>query len=138
MDGLFELVDAIGTVVRPDWMADAVCVDEADPDIFFDQWKVIEAKTACLRCPVQDSCRTYALNRLIVDGVAEEGVWGGTTLEERKRAVGVGHSRNADLDAEIMRLVGMGMSESKIASVVAVSSRQVQRVKAKAKARLAA
>jgi WhiB family redox-sensing transcriptional regulator len=37
-----------------------------------------EAKKVCSGCPVKDTCLEYALGKQV------SGIWGGTTLEERK------------------------------------------------------
>lgn len=70
----------------PSWVEDAIC----KPD---DDWAFFPAhggpdhaqaaKTICRRCPVALACLTYALDF----GPRLEGVWGGTTAEERRAAL---------------------------------------------------
>ena len=68
---------------REDWMEGAVCA-QTDPELFFaekgDWAKTIRAKLVCRRCPVIEQCLAYALENNI-----QFGVWGGTTVEQRKR-----------------------------------------------------
>lgn len=70
-------------------MARGACRDVADPSIFFDddgrnmvaKLNVTEAKRVCTQeCDQRISCLAYALEAGIDDGV-----WGGTTGEERRR-----------------------------------------------------
>jgi WhiB family redox-sensing transcriptional regulator len=66
------------------WMARSACRGE-DPELFFPlataslaSAQVSSAKAVCGRCPVQANCLSYAL--LTEQG---DGIWGGTTREER-------------------------------------------------------
>ncbi|MBO2449079.1 WhiB family transcriptional regulator [Actinomadura barringtoniae] len=68
------------------WTDHAICRG-ADPDLFFPigysaellQEQQAEAKAICANCPVVSDCLTWALR------VGEpDGVWGGTTPEERR------------------------------------------------------
>lgn len=57
---------------------------EVDPEIFFpedydDRKAVIEAKGICNSCPLTTSCLKYALTDKSLDGI-----WGGTTPNERR------------------------------------------------------
>jgi WhiB family redox-sensing transcriptional regulator len=68
----------------PGWMSRGACRDE-DPELFFPNaadgpalQQVRFAKAVCYRCPVQANCLSYAL----ITG-QEDGIWGGTTREER-------------------------------------------------------
>ena len=68
----------------PGWMSRGARRGE-DPELFFPiaaagpaLAQVHSAKVVCGRCPVQPSCLSYAL----VTGQAD-GIWGGTTREER-------------------------------------------------------
>lgn len=65
-----------------------LCLDE-DPDLFFPDYtgersvylsQVAKAKEICNNCWVKEQCLQYALSDLELDGV-----WGGTTLHERKK-----------------------------------------------------
>jgi WhiB family transcriptional regulator, redox-sensing transcriptional regulator len=69
------------------WMARGAC-RQADPDLFFPvatatgpaARQVEVAKAVCGACVVRKNCLSYALEAM------PEGIWGGTTLEERRRA----------------------------------------------------
>ncbi len=68
----------------PGWMARGACRSE-DPELFFPiaavgpaLAQVSSAKAVCGRCPVQASCLSYALI------TQQDGIWGGTTPEERR------------------------------------------------------
>jgi WhiB family redox-sensing transcriptional regulator len=68
------------------WMARGAC-RQADPELFFPvavagpaARQVEAAKAVCGSCVVRASCLSYALEAM------PEGVWGGTTLEERRAA----------------------------------------------------
>jgi WhiB family transcriptional regulator, redox-sensing transcriptional regulator len=70
---------------RADWRDDAACRD-ADPDLFFPIGttgpalrQIGEAKRICRTCPAQTQCLSWALDNRVIDGV-----WGGTTGEERR------------------------------------------------------
>lgn len=71
--------------VRMNWRENAACRD-ADPDLFFpigtagnSLRQADEAKRICHRCPAQNQCLAWALENGITDGV-----WGGTTENERR------------------------------------------------------
>jgi len=75
----------LGELLRrlPDW-SEAACLD-ADPEIFFpdsrrpvDDEDVQKALALCADCPVQKRCLDFAL----VNNT--DGIWGGTTEEQRK------------------------------------------------------
>jgi WhiB family redox-sensing transcriptional regulator len=68
------------------WMSRGAC-RQADPELFFPiavtgpaARQVEMAKAVCRRCSVRSNCLSYALEAM------PEGVWGGTTLEERRAA----------------------------------------------------
>jgi WhiB family transcriptional regulator, redox-sensing transcriptional regulator len=70
---------------RANWRDDAACRD-ADPDLFFPIGttgpalrQIGEAKRVCRTCPAQTQCLAWALDNRVIDGV-----WGGTTGEERR------------------------------------------------------
>lgn len=76
----------IATDNRADWWSRAACAT-ADPEIFFPisnsgpaLRQVSRAKAVCARCQIQQECLRYAL-----DAGSIQGVWGGTTEEERQR-----------------------------------------------------
>lgn len=60
------------------WMSQGLC-RRANPAIFEESDYVDTARAYCARCPVYDECLTYALADSSLDGV-----WGGTTHDERK------------------------------------------------------
>ncbi len=69
---------------RAGWMLRGACRSE-DPELFFPiaaagpaLAQVSSAKAVCGRCPVQANCLSYALVT-----VQNDGIWGGTTTEER-------------------------------------------------------
>lgn len=68
------------------WRYEAACREE-DPELFFPvsgsgpgRAQTGEAKAVCLRCPVTAHCLEWALAAGRLDGI-----WGGTTEEERRR-----------------------------------------------------
>lgn len=68
---------------RAGWMLRGACRRE-DPELFFPiaaagpaLAQVSSAKAVCGRCPVQPNCLSYALI------TRPDGIWGGTTREER-------------------------------------------------------
>jgi WhiB family transcriptional regulator, redox-sensing transcriptional regulator len=68
------------------WMSRGAC-RQADPELFFPvvvagpaARRAEAAKAVCGSCAVRASCLSYALEAM------PEGVWGGTTLEERRAA----------------------------------------------------
>jgi len=81
------------------WMSYGAC-READPELFFPitaagpaTQQVEAAKAICRPCAVRANCLSYA------QAARAEGIWGGTTLEERLAA----QSRGARLRAAIAR-----------------------------------
>lgn len=66
------------------WAERSACLSVADPEIFFpsesDAQRANRAKQVCAMCPVLDVCLEYAMQVSTLDGV-----WGGTTAQERKR-----------------------------------------------------
>ncbi|MEU5403624.1 WhiB family transcriptional regulator [Streptomyces sp. NPDC005963] len=86
--------------VNTNWRASGACADE-DPDLFFPignngpaLLQTEEAKAVCRdRCPVMDTCLTWALEH-----GQEHGVWGGLGEDERralKRRTSRNRARNA-------------------------------------------
>ena len=69
------------------WMSRGAC-RQADPELFFPvsvtgtgvRQAEEAAKTVCAGCAVRASCLSYALEAM------PEGIWGGTTLDERRAA----------------------------------------------------
>jgi WhiB family transcriptional regulator, redox-sensing transcriptional regulator len=73
---------------RAGWWSGAACA-KADPELFFPishsgpaLQQVTTAKAVCARCRIQPECLRYAL-----DAGSIQGVWGGTTEEERRRLI---------------------------------------------------
>jgi WhiB family redox-sensing transcriptional regulator len=71
----------------PEWVVDALCASGEPEDWFPDTRRGPPtratsklARTLCHGCPVQRECFEYALTF----GPTLEGVWGGTTAEERR------------------------------------------------------
>lgn len=71
--------------VLMNWRDHAACRG-ADPDLFFPvgtadsaRLRVREAKQVCRACPVRARCLSWAVNAGVTDGV-----WGGTTEDERR------------------------------------------------------
>jgi len=65
------------------WMARGACRRE-DPELFFPiavsgtgTHQVNAAKAVCQRCPVRAACLSFGLQ------TRQDGIWGGTTYEER-------------------------------------------------------
>ena len=57
----------------------AACVD-VDPELFFPmKGESVEARAVCKSCPIIDRCLDYALH------VKVDGIWGGTTPDQRAR-----------------------------------------------------
>ncbi|MFC5212521.1 WhiB family transcriptional regulator [Streptomyces coerulescens] len=72
-----------------EWRDRAICRTE-DPDLFFPVGnsgsvptliQTDEAKAVCRRCPVREQCLDWA-----VDAGPMDGIWGGTTAQERDRS----------------------------------------------------
>lgn len=68
-----------------DWTERAACRDE-DPELFFPvgegpkfEEQVLEARTVCRWCDVAGECLGWAM-----DSDVRDGIWGGTTPEERR------------------------------------------------------
>jgi WhiB family redox-sensing transcriptional regulator len=73
------------TDVRSDWWSLAAC-QSADPELFFPisslgagSHEVARAKAVCRQCQVRSQCLSHALASRQV-----QGIWGGTTEEERQ------------------------------------------------------
>lgn len=75
---------AVCLVNRDQWQAKGACRGHERPDIWFPDKhspseETLAARDVCVRCPVRDKCRQYAM-----DHPKEPGIWGGLT--ERQRA----------------------------------------------------
>ena len=75
------------TTYATDWRAAGACLS-ADPELFFPISKgavtdhqVTVALRVCAGCPVRQQCLDFAMQTAEVNGI-----WGGTTPEERIRA----------------------------------------------------
>ena len=66
----------------PDWMADAACREHPEITWFPGPGSSgLDAMAVCNRCLVQAECLRYALDHDL------EGIWGGTTVRQRRRLV---------------------------------------------------
>jgi WhiB family redox-sensing transcriptional regulator len=65
-----------------EWVDDAACLDIGN-DIFYPDKgnRATEAKAVCARCKVRSECLEYAMQWPTLP--YNQGVWGGTTPEER-------------------------------------------------------
>lgn len=64
------------------WLNYARClVEQIHPDVFFGESAkdVAAAKAVCSHCPAVNACRDYAVKANI-----QHGVWGNTTVRERR------------------------------------------------------
>jgi WhiB family transcriptional regulator, redox-sensing transcriptional regulator len=63
------------------WTRLALCAGDPDPDCWFStsQKKTNRAIAKCRACPVQNECLRFAINTR-----QSQGVWGGTTPQERR------------------------------------------------------
>lgn len=77
-DGLYQL---LSTLSGANFGDHPECADE-DPELFFPEpgqvAQIGTAKAVCMSCPIRTACLSYALRH----GV--EGVWSGTTEDERR------------------------------------------------------
>ncbi len=75
--------DDLETEEMPSWRDDAVCRG-FDIAVFFpdegDEAAIAHAKEICSTCPVLQDCLAFA-----VEHNQTEGIWGGTTRQERRR-----------------------------------------------------
>jgi WhiB family redox-sensing transcriptional regulator len=88
--GLEELT-AFARDPDAEWMAWGLCI-EIDPELWFppEDWRghssaanTRRPKAVCAQCPVRGECLEWALAH------GEEGIWGGTTREERDQLLEV-------------------------------------------------
>lgn len=85
LDALLALAeDAFYAAAAASWMPLGACQQE-DPELFFPAGRARAArsqtdaaKAVCSRCPVRPECLSYARGTR-----QQDGIWGGTTLEER-------------------------------------------------------
>lgn len=77
--------------VRADWMAEAACRG-METSIFYPEHgqRAENARKVCQTCPVIDQCGEYAL-----DNGERFGVWGGGSIDRRRRAVRSGKPRTS-------------------------------------------
>jgi WhiB family transcriptional regulator, redox-sensing transcriptional regulator len=73
-------------LTRYDWRAEGACLS-ADPDLFFpisatgsSGSQIAQAKAVCAACTVRQECMGFALDHSDV-----QGIWGGTTDDERRK-----------------------------------------------------
>jgi hypothetical protein len=70
-----------------EWRDLATCTG-MDSGIFFEVWRIEEARTICGNCPVTRDCLADAMN------FRSWGTWAGTTLNQRRHLRESGRSRN--------------------------------------------
>lgn len=96
------------------WRESARCA-QSDPEVWFPEkgGQPFTAKRICLSCPVRVDCLTWAMENPV------EGVWGGTTLPER-RALAKGrkydptYSQAGEREASIARYHADGLYDREI------------------------
>ena len=73
--------ELLGVIASPPaWMRDALCPEYPQVEFFVDRGETAApARSVCSRCLVMRECREYAVERGIL-----EGIWGGTSPQERK------------------------------------------------------
>lgn len=79
-----DTVDALDffMATRPEWMARGACLEPGVDSAMFYSYSpalIDAARTVCARCPVMELCLDHALEH------AEQGVWGATSEEQRRR-----------------------------------------------------
>jgi WhiB family redox-sensing transcriptional regulator len=115
-----------------DWRDDALCT-EVDPDIFFPTSSGVPylAKQVCLACPVRQQCLDFAMSTPV------EGVWGGTTVSERKaraKATGGQYRTLSDSDVRlreqrVLDLHATGLLDTEIGKEMGIAKETVQRIR---------
>lgn len=88
-----------------EWQASAACRTTDNPELFFPrgttgEWllEIEEAKAICYGCPALEACFLWALTNR-----EEHGIWGATTVAERRKILrrrGVRIAAGPDLDDE--------------------------------------
>lgn len=93
-----------------EWQDDGLCA-QVDPELFFPALggSTLPAKRICAGCDVRVKCLDYALNTLVEGwnerGRPMDGVWGGTSPEERAILRGAGKT-NPQFRARVLALHG--------------------------------
>lgn len=117
-----------------EWRADALC-QYTDPEAFFPEKgrSTAAAKRVCTACPVRAACLAFALERR-----ERFGVWGGTSERERREILRRSEKTpaphgNTDplVDSEVARLTAAGKSRPEIALELGISTRRVERARAR-------
>ena len=93
----YDLVKALDLPVpRRSWKLDASC-KEADPVIFSlsSGESPKSAREICKKCPVRQECLASAIGNRETDGV-----WGGMTLEERRKLIRKGRALLGNAEKE--------------------------------------
>lgn len=80
---------SLSLVVEMPQLPDAACKGTSNPDAFysFNPRELEQARNICRRCPAIRDCLAWALTH------TEEGIWAGTTEEQRKEL----RARHTDL-----------------------------------------
>ena len=99
--------------VRTDWREDAACRD-ADPDLFFPigttgaaLGQIEHAKRICRVCPAQIQCLAWALDNGVSDGV-----WAGTTPDERRALRSLSRERQPVRQMAMTRVITQRSAEN--------------------------
>jgi WhiB family redox-sensing transcriptional regulator len=75
-------------LARPAWMSDAACREHPEISFFPRRGEDVgPARAICDGCLVSDECLDHACSTGWL-GVPAQGIWGGTSARERKRARG--------------------------------------------------
>ena len=113
------------------WMEDGAC-RQVDPDSFFPNSgdNPRRAKEVCGNCPVLARCFAYALADPTIYGV-----WGGTTLTERKairRADAARVSAASVRKNRALELLASGLDPQAVAARMGITERSIHRWRAAA------
>lgn len=115
------------------WLTQAACSDK-DPRLFFPDpglpaW-TDAAKQICASCPVQQACLDFA----ITEGAT--GIWAGTTDAERRSLGSIASTRRTariQRRREVAALTQRGLSAHDISERLALSTRDVIRLRREAR-----
>jgi len=122
--------DFVNIVAPPEWMAGGLCA-EVDPELFYPEGGESnrDAKRICGGCEVRPECLAYALAHR-----ERFGVWGGTTVRERRRmhrpVVKRGPGpRRPDKREGVVRQLAATLTDPEIAVRLGCSARTVLRIR---------
>lgn len=111
------------TITDPSMLPGAACRGIENPDLFFEEETVAEAKAVCASCPLQAQCLSFATEQI------EYGVWGGATAEERNQIRGTKFFSREERDRSVQaeNFISQGMTLEAIAARFDCSVRTVYR-----------